>query len=661
MSRHLDRRFQITHRACAAVSRADHAEFAASELLRGRILVRRVGRQGRQRGAGPPDAARGLSHGVGLLRRAWRLALHLRCACRWRHGIRSDRWAHVADDAGSRATMRRASCGAGGSRTKGPMSCDEVVVRIGGMHLPERWAHCTMLVGRTARWVVEIAEQASRPRADRVPRDTVTDRSGTLCAWHRSPTSRAPPRPPTSCCPTARRCSPWSPAAPTRSRCCTCSPPGRSAPARRSAVLHVNHLLRGDDADADAAFVAELCAALGVACRVGALRRRRLRRPRAPQPRGRRPPRALPLRRGGARRAVRRSRSRRASRPHRRRAHPRRPRRDVPHARDRRRRHRRARLDPVPARPHRAPAARLRPRAHARRGSTELGAGVARGRDQRRHHAPARARARTSWCPSLERLNPGFRATLARTIDLLGDDDALLERDGRDRSRGTSRTSTPERAASTSTASGCARSTARWRGARCARRFCEAFPEASRLECGARRGDRRRPRATSVRARPARAVCGPRPSTVNLSSRARGEAPRAVAPSLLPHTRYRRPRSGGAHRRRAGRSRGHRGDARLGGDRCRRPGRGSSSTRPRPGDRMRPLGMEGTRKLSDLLTDAKVPRRDRAATAGRAGRRAHRVGRRSADERGVPGRRRHGTCRAAHVAAMGAGPRRGDG
>jgi hypothetical protein len=37
-------------------------------------------------------------------------------------------------------------------------SCDEVVARIGGMHLPERWAHCTMLVGRTARWVLEVVE-----------------------------------------------------------------------------------------------------------------------------------------------------------------------------------------------------------------------------------------------------------------------------------------------------------------------------------------------------------------------------------------------------------------------------------------------------------------------------------------------------------------------
>ena len=41
-------------------------------------------------------------------------------------------------------------------------TCDEVVKRIGGMHLPERWAHCTMLVGRTARWVVEMAEEEGR-------------------------------------------------------------------------------------------------------------------------------------------------------------------------------------------------------------------------------------------------------------------------------------------------------------------------------------------------------------------------------------------------------------------------------------------------------------------------------------------------------------------
>ncbi|MGB4593647.1 MAG: tRNA lysidine(34) synthetase TilS [Coriobacteriia bacterium] len=35
---------------------------------------------------------------------------------------------------------------------------------------------------------------------------------------------------------------------------------------------------------------------------------------------------------------------------------------------------------------------------------------------------------------------------------------------------------------------------------------------------------------------------------------------------------------------------------------------------PRDGDRMRPLGMTGSKKLQDLLTDAKVPRRRRAST-----------------------------------------------
>ncbi len=42
-------------------------------------------------------------------------------------------------------------------------TCDEVVTRIGGMHLPERWAHCALLVGRTARWVVEITEGQALP------------------------------------------------------------------------------------------------------------------------------------------------------------------------------------------------------------------------------------------------------------------------------------------------------------------------------------------------------------------------------------------------------------------------------------------------------------------------------------------------------------------
>lgn len=43
-------------------------------------------------------------------------------------------------------------------------------------------------------------------------------------------------------------------------------------------------------------------------------------------------------------------------------------------------------------------------------------------------------------------------------------------------------------------------------------------------------------------------------------------------------------------------------------------GGGLTVDSPRPGDRMRPLGMTGTRKVSDMLTDAKVPRRLRPLT-----------------------------------------------
>lgn len=41
---------------------------------------------------------------------------------------------------------------------EGTTTCDVISDRHGGMRHPQRWAHCTGLVGRTARWVVEIAE-----------------------------------------------------------------------------------------------------------------------------------------------------------------------------------------------------------------------------------------------------------------------------------------------------------------------------------------------------------------------------------------------------------------------------------------------------------------------------------------------------------------------
>jgi len=39
--------------------------------------------------------------------------------------------------------------------------CDPISDAHGGMDHPLRWAHCTDLVGRTARWVIEIAEENS--------------------------------------------------------------------------------------------------------------------------------------------------------------------------------------------------------------------------------------------------------------------------------------------------------------------------------------------------------------------------------------------------------------------------------------------------------------------------------------------------------------------
>jgi hypothetical protein len=38
-------------------------------------------------------------------------------------------------------------------------TCNAIVARVGDMGDPARWAYCASLVGRCARWVVEIAEE----------------------------------------------------------------------------------------------------------------------------------------------------------------------------------------------------------------------------------------------------------------------------------------------------------------------------------------------------------------------------------------------------------------------------------------------------------------------------------------------------------------------
>ncbi|MHB9004654.1 MAG: C-GCAxxG-C-C family protein [Coriobacteriia bacterium] len=42
---------------------------------------------------------------------------------------------------------------------QGSTECDPISERHGGMRHPQRWAHCTDLVGRTAGWVVETAQE----------------------------------------------------------------------------------------------------------------------------------------------------------------------------------------------------------------------------------------------------------------------------------------------------------------------------------------------------------------------------------------------------------------------------------------------------------------------------------------------------------------------
>ena len=62
-----------------------------------------------------------------------------------------DAWEPVYDFAGE---LRRRFVAEQGADT-----CNAIVTRVGDMGDPARWAYCALLVGRCARWVVEIAEE----------------------------------------------------------------------------------------------------------------------------------------------------------------------------------------------------------------------------------------------------------------------------------------------------------------------------------------------------------------------------------------------------------------------------------------------------------------------------------------------------------------------
>jgi tRNA(Ile)-lysidine synthase len=223
--------------------------------------------------------------------------------------------------------------------------------------------------------------------------------------------------------------------------------------------------------------------------------------------------------------------------------------------------------------------------------------------------ARLRALVRAEIVPVAERINPAFRETLARSIDLLADDDALLGRMARDFGNDFAETTPGQRVSFD-------REWMRTLDRAMARRAIRAaligaFPEASRLDASHVEalvdglGDdafaRDLPGGLRAETEYGRLVV----------SRAE-EEPRAVAPSLLPLP----------------------GTADLGPAGCivaeevapdDIAGTPDSITIAadslgslvvdgvRPGDRMRPLGMDGSRKLSDLLVDAKVARRQRPA------------------------------------------------
>jgi tRNA(Ile)-lysidine synthase len=220
-----------------------------------------------------------------------------------------------------------------------------------------------------------------------------------------------------------------------------------------------------------------------------------------------------------------------------------------------------------------------------------------------------RAHVRAEIVPIAERINPSFRETLSRSIDLLAADDALLGRMAGEFAKDFAHTTADERVEFE-------REWMRTLDRAMARRTIRtalnaAFPDSSRLESshvealvdGLAEDAFARDLPGGLRAESEYGKL--------VVSRA-AEAPRVVAPSLLPVP-------GNADLGQAGTIIAEPVDpADIAGTpdsvTISADGLGTLVVDgARPGDRMRPLGMAGTRKVSDLLVDAKVARRQRAA------------------------------------------------
>ena len=221
-----------------------------------------------------------------------------------------------------------------------------------------------------------------------------------------------------------------------------------------------------------------------------------------------------------------------------------------------------------------------------------------------------RAKVRAELLPRFRELNPSFDATLARTLDLLAEEDSLLSAMADQFSRDFAQVEAGREVAFNRALMGTLSRAMLRRTVREA--LLAAFPEASRLEAehvdaivsgmGEERFARDLPGGLRAESRYDTLVVV-KPDDV----------PRAVAPSLLMIPGTADLGDAGSICAEEVSSSDVAGtpesvvvDASLIGDPLVVDG-------IRPGDRMRPLGMEGTRKLSDMLVDAKIPRRERGA------------------------------------------------
>jgi tRNA(Ile)-lysidine synthase len=221
-----------------------------------------------------------------------------------------------------------------------------------------------------------------------------------------------------------------------------------------------------------------------------------------------------------------------------------------------------------------------------------------------------RARVRHEVLPALEAVNPRLREALARTMAVLGDEDALLA----EMALGLTPISADTNHESVAFDLAMMRSLTRPMARRVVREALgRTFPDASRLEFAHIEAlvdgmeDERFARDLPFGLR-ARTECGKM-----YVSRGPGELP-PVEPALLDIPGVADLGAAGAIEATFAAPDAPSDDpdsALIDAARLRSP---LVVDAPRDGDRIRPLGMTGSKKLSDLLIDAKVPRRRRPAT-----------------------------------------------